>query len=137
MHLYSKIQEENFDLIRVWFSIIFCSFLQKCETCSKICSNKSNLNRHMGIHNKQKWICDYCDENFNQRQTIIAHMTNKHGFIQTGENSVCAPPNKKVTSMDIKQLSIVELIEFSKNNRIRVVCNGFFLTIIFSYPIFV
>lgn len=72
----------------------------------------------MGIHDEEKWECDYCGDKFNQRQSIKAHMNLKH--IESKKNPCLGEP-KKEESVQILQLKIREMIEYSDENSIRLV----------------
>jgi len=51
-----------------------------CLVCSKSFAKKSNLDNHMGLHNKdsRKYNCDICAETFSWKSSLNRHKERKH-----------------------------------------------------------
>jgi len=56
-----------------------------CSVCSKSFAKKSNLDNHMGLHNKddRKYKCEICAESFSWKSSLNRHRERKH---ENGEN---------------------------------------------------
>ncbi|XP_063442626.1 zinc finger protein 320-like [Mytilus trossulus] len=44
----------------------------QCDQCNKTCSNKSNLIRHLQLHQRDTFDCE-CGDNFNTKQALLEH----------------------------------------------------------------
>lgn len=49
-----------------------------CSICNKTFANAGNVQRHMLIHEKQKYKCDRCDSLFTSKIKLDKHLFNKH-----------------------------------------------------------
>ncbi|XP_070398488.1 zinc finger protein 91 [Nothobranchius furzeri] len=71
-----------------------------CDNCGKICSTKSNLNRHMMVHIRPKpFACDLCGQRFSQKRILNCHMS-----VHTGQKpfvcDLCGQGFSKKTSLN-------------------------------------
>jgi len=53
-----------------------------CAHCQRTFNDRSNLKRHLAIHNSQKpFSCTVCCKSFTQRSNTLMHIKNKHCII--------------------------------------------------------
>lgn len=46
----------------------------ECNLCEKIFTKKSNLERHMKSHEKRDYLCNYCDDIFDNHKVRRLHI---------------------------------------------------------------
>ena len=52
----------------------------KCSICNKSSVHKNNMRKHVERHfpNSFTYYCDYCEKEFNSKNSYSVHMSTKH-----------------------------------------------------------
>ena len=63
----------------------------QCEICGKQCKQRGNLKIHMRIHSNTKMFpCNFCDQAFNYKASLQGHLRSKHSMEPTAGSDVAA-----------------------------------------------
>jgi len=70
--------------------------LYECENCSKTFTELRSLKEHKVIHDpSQRFICQYCQKSFAQRNHLRYHLASKHGVCDGETSHDCNVCKKK------------------------------------------